>query len=64
MALLLYLLLYFDISSLTAGILRSRCIAPLVTYQGAFIRELSVFDWKRRSISMLELLAVPHSWIP
>ena len=37
MTLLLYLLLYFDISSLTVGILRSRCIASLVTYHGAFI---------------------------
>ena len=46
------------------GILRSRWIVSLVTYQAAFIRDLSVFDWKRRSISMLELLAVPHSWIP
>ena len=34
------------------------------TYQGAFNRDLSIFDWKRWSISMLELLAVPHSWIP
>ena len=28
------------------------------------IKDLSVFDWKCRSISMLELLAVRHSWIP
>ena len=47
MTLLLYLLISFDISSLTVGILRSRCVALLVTYQGAFIRDLSVFDWKR-----------------
>ena len=60
----LYLLLNLYISSLTVGILRSRWIVSLVTYQGAFIRDLSVFDWKRWSISMLELLAVPHSWIP
>ena len=32
--------------------------------QGAFNRDLSVFDWKHWSISMMELLAVPHSWIP
>ena len=44
MTLLLYLLLYFDISSLTVDILRSRCIASLVTYQSAFIRDLGVFD--------------------
>ena len=58
----------FCYSSLTVDILRSRCIASLVTYQCAykcaFIRDLCVFDWKRWSISMLELLAVPHSWIP
>ena len=64
LTLALYLLLDLDISSLTVGILRSRWIVSLVTYQGAFIRDLSVFDWKRVSISMLELLAVPHSWIP
>ena len=34
----------FCYSSLTEGILRSRCIASLVTYQGAFNRDLSVFD--------------------
>ena len=44
MTLLLHLLICFDISSLTVGILSSRCIAPLVIYQGAFIRDLSVFD--------------------
>ena len=55
----LYLLLDLYISSLTVGILRSRWIVSLVTYQGAFIRDLSVFDWKRWSISMLELLSVP-----
>ena len=64
LTLTLYLLLDLYISSLTVGILRSRWIASLVTYQGAFIRDLSVFDWKRWSISMLELLAVPHNWIP
>ena len=64
LTLALYLLLDLDISSLTVGILRSRWMVSLVTYQGAFIRDLSVFDWKRWSISMLELLAVPHSWIP
>ena len=37
----------FCYSSFTVGILRSRCIALLATYQGAFIRDLSVFDWKR-----------------
>ena len=40
----LYLLLDLYISSLTVGILRSRWITSLVTYQGAFIRDLSVFD--------------------
>ena len=61
---MLYLLLDLYISFLTVGILRSQWIVSLVTYQDAFIRDLSVFDWKRRSISMLELLAVPHSWNP
>ena len=56
----LYLLLNLYISSLTVIILKSRWIVSLVTYQSAFIRDLSVFDWKCRSISMLELLAVPH----
>ena len=64
LTLVLYLLLDLCISSLTVGILRSRWIVSLVTYQGAFNRDLSVFDWKRWSISMLELLAVPYSWIP
>ena len=57
--LVLYLLLDLCISLVT-----SRWIVSFVTYQGAFNRGLSVFDWKRWSISMLELLAVPHSWIP
>ena len=37
---MLYLLLNLDISSLTVGILRSRCIFSLVTYQGAYLRIL------------------------
>ena len=61
---MLYLLLNLDISSLTIGVLRSRCIVSLVTYQGASIKDLRVFDWNRRKISMLELLAVSHSRIP
>ena len=47
LTLLIYLLLHLVISSLTVDTLRSRCIASLVTYQGASIRNLSVFDWKR-----------------
>ena len=47
LTLLIYLLLHFVISSLTVGILRLRCIASLVTYQNASIRDLIVFDWKR-----------------
>ena len=43
----LYLLLDLCISSLTVGILRSRWIVSLVTYQGAFNKDLIVFDWKR-----------------
>ena len=64
LTLALYLLQDLYISSLIVSILRSRWIVSLVTYQDAFIIDLSVFDWKRWSISMLELLAVPHSWIP
>ena len=64
LTLALYLLLDLCILSLIVGILRSWWIVSLVKYQGAFNRDLSVFDWKRWSISMLELLAVPHSWIP
>ena len=64
LTLVLYLFLDLCISSLTVGILRSRWIVSLVTYQGAFNRDLSVFDLKRWSIPMLELLAVSHSWIP
>ena len=36
-----------DISSLTVGILRSRCIVSLVTHQVASIKDLGVFDWNR-----------------
>ena len=32
--------------------------------QGASIKDLRVFDWNRWRISMLELFAVSHSWIP
>ena len=64
LTLALYLLQDLYISSLIVSILRSRWSVSLVTYQDAFIIDLSVFDWKRWSISMLELLAVPHSWIP
>ena len=59
---MLYLLPNLHISSLTEGILRSRCIVSLVAYQGAFIKNLRVSHWNRWRISMLELLAVPHSW--
>ena len=62
--LVLYLLLNLDISSLIIGILMSRCIVSLVTYQGASIKDLKVFDWNRWRNSMLELLAVPHNWFP
>ena len=57
LTLALYLLLDLYISFLTVGILRSWWIVSLVTYQGAFIGDLSVFDWKHWSISILELLA-------
>ena len=64
LTLALYLLLELRISSFIVDILRSRWIVSLVTDQGTFIRDLHVFDWKRWSISMLELLTVSHSWIP
>ena len=41
------ILLNLDISSLTVGILRSRYVVSLVTYQGASIKDLRVFDWNR-----------------
>ena len=42
---MLYLLLNLDISSLTVSILRSRCVVSLLTYQGASIKDLRVFDY-------------------
>ena len=63
LTLILYLFLNLDISSLTVGILRSPCIVSLATDQGASIKDFRVFDWNRWRISMLELLAVPHSWV-
>ena len=42
LTLLIYLLLHLVISSLTVDTLRSRCIASLVTYQDASIRDLRV----------------------
>ena len=45
LTLILYLFLNLDISSLTVGILRSRCVVSLVTNQGASIKNLRVFDW-------------------
>ena len=53
---MLYLLLNSDISSLTVGVLRSRCIVSLVTYQGASIKDLRVFD-------LLQTCIVLHSFI-
>ena len=41
---MLYLLLNLDISSLTAGILKSRCIVSLVTYQGVSINIVKLTD--------------------
>ena len=50
---MLYLLLNLDISSLTVGILRSRCIVSLVTYQGASIKNLRVFDWIQQILQQI-----------
>ena len=47
LTLILYLFLNLDISSLIMGILRSECIVSLVTYQGASVKDLRVFDWNR-----------------
>ena len=44
---ILYLFLNLDISSLIVGILRSGCIVSLVTYQGASVKDLRVFDRNR-----------------
>jgi hypothetical protein len=32
--------------------------------QGAFRMDRRILDWRGWRISMLELQAVPHSWIP
>ena len=50
---MLYLLLNLDISSLTVGILRSRCIVSLVTYEGASIKNLRVFDWIQQILQQI-----------
>ena len=50
---MLYLLLNLDISSLTVGILRSLCIVSLVTYQGASIKNLRVFDWIQQILQQI-----------
>ena len=47
LTLILYLFLNLDISSLIVGILRSGCIVSLVTYQGASVKDLRVFDRNR-----------------
>ena len=39
-------------------------MVSLVTNHGASTIILNIFDWKRCSISTLELAAVPHSCIP
>ena len=47
LTLVLYLLLDLCISSLTVGILRSRWIVSLVTYQGAFVTALDLENFQR-----------------
>jgi hypothetical protein len=50
--------------SLTIGIWRSLWITVFGTYQGASTIMRKAFDWKRSRISMLEVEAVPQSFIP
>jgi hypothetical protein len=58
------LALYWLISFLTDGIWRSLRIRVFGTYYGASTIMRRAFDWKRSRISMLDVEAVPQSWIP
>jgi hypothetical protein len=44
--------------------LRSVCSVWLLTYRGAFVISLNVFDWKACNILALDGLLQPHSSIP
>jgi hypothetical protein len=57
------LVFHFFISLSAVFICRSSWILWLFMYQGAFRISRRVLDCKRWGISMLELEAVPHSWI-
>ena len=46
------------------GMLRSVCNVWLLTYRGAFVISLSIFDWKACNILVLDGLPQPHSSIP
>jgi hypothetical protein len=50
--------------SLTVGVWRSLRITVFGTYQGVSTIMRKAFGWKRYSISMLEVEAIPHSCIP
>jgi len=54
----------FVISALTVGICRSVCKIVFGTYRGALTIDLRTLFWNICSISMLELLAVPHRGMP
>jgi hypothetical protein len=58
-----YLVFHFFVSLRTMIICRSSCILWLFIYQDACRMDRRVLDWKRWRISMLNLGAVPHSWI-
>ena len=57
-------MLWFLTSCLTEGTCRSRRSVVFGTYRGALVIILSILDWKRSRVSMLEFDAVPHSCIP
>jgi hypothetical protein len=59
-----YFSLKFLISSFTEGIWRSCWITQFGTNHGALTMILRTLDWKYSIFSMLEMLAVPHSWHP
>jgi len=46
------------------AMLKSVCKLWFVTYQGAFIMALRILDWDLFMMTLLDLLAQPHSSIP
>jgi hypothetical protein len=58
------LILLSWMTSCTAGIPRSLWIISLVTYHGASTVALSILDWHRCLIAILDLEAQPHNSVP